>query len=88
MGYDLLPRNKAIAPKNGMIFTWPVILEVTGAGYLFGYGPFTFDGGEYRLRQFQNRWKPCKQRRVRSNRRRSDYGPAVQRLCICQKGHT
>lgn len=47
MGYDLLPRNKAIAPKNGMIFTWPVILEVTGAGYLFGYGPFTFDGGKY-----------------------------------------
>ena len=38
MGYDLIPINKGIYSKSGMIFTWPTILEETGAGYLFNYG--------------------------------------------------
>ena len=30
-----------------MIFTWPVILNETGACYLFGYGDHTFSPGKY-----------------------------------------
>ncbi|MFR0993172.1 MAG: hypothetical protein ACLSGQ_00950 [Parabacteroides distasonis] len=47
MGYDLIPKKEGVASKNGMIFTWPVILQETGAGYLFGYGMNTFDPGRY-----------------------------------------
>lgn len=47
MGYDLLPKNKDIYSKHGMIFTWPVILNETGACYLFGYGDCTFSPGKY-----------------------------------------
>ena len=47
MGYDLIPINKGIYSKSGMIFTWPTILEETGAGYLFNYGKNTFDPGKY-----------------------------------------
>lgn len=47
MGYDLIPINKEIYSKSGMIFTWPTILEETGAGYLFNYGKNTFDPGKY-----------------------------------------
>lgn len=47
MGYDLIPKKKGVNSKSGMIFTWPVILEETGAGYLLGYGMNTFDRGRY-----------------------------------------
>lgn len=47
MGYDLIPINKGIYSKSGMIFTWPTIIEETGAGYLFNYGKNTFDPGKY-----------------------------------------
>lgn len=47
MGYDLLPKNKDVDSKHGMIFTWPVILNETGACYLFGYGDHTFSPGKY-----------------------------------------
>lgn len=47
MGYDLIPKKEGVNSKSGMIFTWPVILQETGAGYLFGYGTNTFDPGKY-----------------------------------------
>ena len=47
MGYDLIPKKKGVDCKNGMIFTWPVILNETGACYLFGYGDHTFSPGKY-----------------------------------------
>ena len=47
MGYDLIPKKEEINSKSGMILTWPVILQKTGAGYLFGYGMNTFDPGKY-----------------------------------------
>lgn len=47
MGYDLIPKKEGGASKSGMILTWPVILQETGAGYLFGYGMNTFDPGRY-----------------------------------------
>lgn len=47
MGYDLIPKKEGVDCKSGMIFTWPVILQETGAGYLFGYGMNTFDPGKY-----------------------------------------
>jgi hypothetical protein len=47
MGYDLIPKRKEVKAKSGMIFTWPIILQETGAGYLFGYGVNTFDPGRY-----------------------------------------
>ena len=46
MGYDLIPKKKGVDCKNGMIFTWPVILNETGACYLFGYGDHTFSPGK------------------------------------------
>lgn len=47
MGYDLIPKKEGVEAKSGMIFTWPIILDKTGAGYLFGYGINTFDTGKY-----------------------------------------
>ena len=47
MGYDLIPKKKGVDCKSGMIFTWPVILNETGACYLFGYGDHTFSPGKY-----------------------------------------
>ena len=47
MGYDLIPKKNGVDSKHGMIFTWPVILEKTGAGYLFGYGMNTFRPGKH-----------------------------------------
>lgn len=47
MGYDLIPKKEGVESKSGMIFTWPVILQETGAGYLFGYGENTFKPGYY-----------------------------------------
>lgn len=47
MGYDLIPKKNGTGSKNGMIFTWPVILNETGACYLFGYGDDTFNAGRY-----------------------------------------
>ncbi len=47
MGYDLIPKKKGGDCKSGMIFTWPVILNETGACYLFGYGDHTFSLGKY-----------------------------------------
>lgn len=47
MGYDLEPKNKKIAAIQGMIFTWPVILNETGAGYLLDYGDNTANPGTY-----------------------------------------
>lgn len=47
MGYDLIPKKEGVEAKSGMIFTWPIILDKTGAGYLFGYGINTFDTDQY-----------------------------------------
>lgn len=47
MGYDLIPKKEGADCKCGMIFTWPIILQETGAGYLFGYGMSTFEPGRY-----------------------------------------
>lgn len=47
MGYDLIPKRKEVEAKSGMILTWPIILQETGAGYLLGYGDITFDPGKY-----------------------------------------
>ena len=47
MGYDLMPKKKGVDAKSGMVFTWPIILQKTGAGYLFKYGMNTFDPGKY-----------------------------------------
>lgn len=47
MGYDLIPKKEGVDCKSGMISTWPVILQETGVGYLFGYGINTFNLGKY-----------------------------------------
>ncbi len=47
MGYDLIPKKEGVDSKHGMIFTWPAILNETGACYLFGYGNHTFSPGKY-----------------------------------------
>lgn len=47
MGYDLRPKNKEVPEQRGMIFTWPIILQETGAGYLLGYGDNTSSPGMY-----------------------------------------
>ena len=47
MGYDLIPKKKGVDSKHGMIFTWPIILNETGACYLFNYGNVTFNPGRY-----------------------------------------
>lgn len=45
MGYDLIANKKGVKDKRGFVFTWPIILQETGAGYLFGYGMNTFSSG-------------------------------------------
>lgn len=47
MGYDLMPKNKDAGSPRGMAFTWPMILNETGACYLFGYGDNTANPGFY-----------------------------------------
>ena len=47
MGYDLRPKNKEAGSPSGMLFTWPIILNETGACYLFGYGNNTVNPGTY-----------------------------------------
>ncbi len=47
MGYDLMPKNKEAGSPHGMLFTWPLILNETGACYLLGYGNNTVDIGSY-----------------------------------------
>ena len=47
MGYDLIPKNKKAGSPRGMFVTWPVILQETGACYLFGYGQNTARPGYY-----------------------------------------
>jgi hypothetical protein len=38
MGYDLKPKNKATKEITVGAFSWPIILQETGAGYVLGYG--------------------------------------------------
>lgn len=38
MGYYLKPRNKKVEPIRIGAFSWPIILQITGAGYIIGYG--------------------------------------------------
>ena len=47
MGYDLMAKNKSVDPKIGMIITWPMMLNETGACYLLGYGDISFKAGHY-----------------------------------------
>ncbi|GHV31570.1 hypothetical protein FACS1894177_06450 [Bacteroidia bacterium] len=48
MGYDLISKSKDVGfQPTGMLFTWPQILNETGAGYLFGYGINTVGPGSY-----------------------------------------
>ncbi|MDR0412812.1 MAG: hypothetical protein LBH61_03285 [Dysgonamonadaceae bacterium] len=47
MGYDLKPKNENAGYPRGMIFTWPQILNETGACYLLGYGENTASPGYY-----------------------------------------
>ncbi len=42
MAYDLIPKKKGVDSKVGTLFTWPLILNETGACYLFKYGTNTF----------------------------------------------
>ena len=44
--FDLIPKKEGLDSNHGMIFTWPVILNETGACYLFGYGDHTFSPGK------------------------------------------
>lgn len=38
MGYELKPKNKEIDELQIGAFSWPIILEETGIGYIIGYG--------------------------------------------------
>lgn len=38
MGYTLVPRNKKVDEIDIGAFSWPIVLQETGAGYLLGYG--------------------------------------------------
>jgi len=38
MGYDLIPRNKNVSELTIGAFSWPIILQETGMGYVIGYG--------------------------------------------------
>lgn len=38
MGYTLLPINKDTEDFSPGIFTWPIMLQDTGMGYVLGYG--------------------------------------------------
>lgn len=41
MGYDLIARNKKAKIKEFAfgLFSWPILLQETGMGYVIGYGP-------------------------------------------------
>ena len=41
MGYTLVPRNKKVDDIDIGAFSWPIVLQETGAGYLLGYGRYT-----------------------------------------------
>jgi hypothetical protein len=38
MSYDLKPKNKEINELRIGAFSWPMYLQITGAGYIVGYG--------------------------------------------------
>lgn len=38
MGYDLTAKNKKVEGISIGAFSWPIILQETGAGYVIGYG--------------------------------------------------
>lgn len=38
MGYDLTARNKDVPDLSIGAFSWPILLQETGAGYVIGYG--------------------------------------------------
>jgi len=38
MGYHLSPKNKKVEAISVGAFSWPIILQETGAGYVIGYG--------------------------------------------------
>ena len=47
MGYTMIPLKKNAYSIDGNIFTWPMALNLTGAGYLLGYGENTISPGQY-----------------------------------------
>ena len=77
MGYDLIPKKKGVDCKNGMIFTWPVILNETGACYLFGYGDHTFSPGKYIYDGSRKDGSPV------SN---DGFEVTKEEACLCKKG--
>lgn len=38
MGYSLIPTKKELESINVGIFSWPIYLQESGAGYVLGYG--------------------------------------------------
>lgn len=38
MSYDLIPKDKSVEEISIGAFSWPIILEETGMGYVIGYG--------------------------------------------------
>lgn len=38
MGYSLLPKKKGIESIDIGVFSWPMFLQETGAGFVIGYG--------------------------------------------------
>ncbi|HAH24960.1 MAG TPA: hypothetical protein DCL77_14600 [Prolixibacteraceae bacterium] len=38
MSYDLVPANKELEEISMGAFSWPIILQETGMGYILGYG--------------------------------------------------
>lgn len=38
MSYDLIPKNKNVKAISVGAFSWPIILQETGMGYIIGYG--------------------------------------------------
>lgn len=38
MGYDLVPKSKDVEEISIGAFSWPIILQETGMGYVLGYG--------------------------------------------------
>lgn len=53
MSYDLKPRNKNIEELRIGAFTWPIILQDTGMGYILGYGK-NITPGSYIYQQGNN----------------------------------
>ena len=43
----MIPLKKGAYSIDGNIFTWPIALNLTGAGYLLGYGENTICKGRY-----------------------------------------